>query len=146
MDLQTFVMEYNKLVDYNFDILKSIGFENIESLKSCKYIYKIVNDYMCFNKITEEDYDYETAEIYEYPEKDGKQTFELQIHGCEECGTAYFWVTRPKSEEEYRNEKIKTIFKNIDAAAKETFDKMSVLNTELNELLKYKEIIFQKLL
>lgn len=140
MDLQTFVTEYNKLVDYNFDILKSIGFENIESLKSCKYIDKIVNDHIGFKKITKENYDYKTAKIYEYP-KDDKQVFELQIFGYEFCDTVYFWVIQPKSEEEYKNEKIKTVFKYIDAAAKETFDKISFLNNKLDELLKYKEII-----
>jgi len=113
MNLETFVAEYNKRVDYNFEILKGFGFATLYDLNKHEHIRKIVDDYMSFDKITKEDYDYETAEIYDYPEKEGVKTYELQILNKHECGRTYFWVNLDETENEYKRKKIEAIYKSV---------------------------------
>lgn len=133
MNLETFVAEYNKRVDYNFEILKELGFATLCDFHKNEHIRKIVDDYMSFDKITKEDYDYESAEIYEYDEK-GKQVFELQIFNKNECGRTYFWVKPDETEKEYKRKKIEAIYKSVSEISKNTFDQITSLKEKHNEL------------
>lgn len=134
MNLETFVAEYNKRVDYNFEILKELGFATLHDFRKHEHINKIVDDYMSFDKITKEDYDYESAEIYDYPEREGKKTYELQMHSYESSRTVYFWVTPNETEEEYKRKKIETISECVSAISKNTLDQITSLKEKYNEL------------
>lgn len=134
MNLETFVAEYNKRVDYNFEILKELGFATLYDFHKHEHIRKIVDDYMSFDKITKEDYDYESAEIYDYPEKEGVKTYELQIFNKNECGRTYFWVNPDETENEYKRKKIEAIYKSVSEISKNTIDQITLLKEKYNEL------------
>ena len=121
-------------VDYNFEILKELGFATLYDFHKHEHIRKIVDDYMSFDKITKEDYDYESAEIYDYPEKEGKKTYELQIYSYESSRTVYFWVTTNETEEEYKRKKIEAIYKSVSEISKNTLDQITSLKEKHNEL------------
>ena len=137
MNLETFVAEYNKRVDYNFEILKELGFATLYDFRKHEHIRKIVDDYMSFDKITKEDYDYESAEIYDYPEKEGKKTYELQMYSYESSRTVYFWVTTNETKEEYKRKKIETIYEWVSEISKNTFDQITSLKEKHNELAEF---------
>lgn len=137
MNLETFVAEYNKRVDYNFEILKELGFATLYDFRKHEHIRKIVDDYMSFDKITKEDYDYESAEIYDYPEKEGEKTYELQMYSYESSRTVYFWVTTNETKEEYKRKKIEAIYKSVLECSKKAVKQFKELKEKLGELEKF---------
>lgn len=142
MNLETFVAEYNKRVDYNFEILKELGFATLYDFHKHEHIRKIVDDYMSFDKITKEDYDYESAEIYDYPEKEGEKTYELQIFNKNECGRTYFWVKPDETEEKYKRKKIEAIYKSVLEFSEEAVKQFRELKEKLGELEKFAKNVY----
>ena len=142
MNLETFAAEYNKRVDYNFEILKEFGFATLYDLNKHEHIRKIVDDYMSFDKITKEDYDYESAEIYDYPEKEGVKTYELQIFNKNECGLTYFWVNLDETENEYKRKKIEAIYKSVLEFSEEAVKQFRELKEKLGELEKFAKNVY----
>lgn len=142
MNLETFVAEYNKRIDYNFEILKELGFATLYDFHKHEHIRKIVDDYMSFDKITKEDYDYESAEIYDYPEKEGKKTYELQMYSYESSRTVYFWVTTNETKEEYKRKKIEAIYKSVLEFSEEAVKQFRELKEKLGELEKFAKNVY----
>lgn len=133
MEIEEFAKGYNKLVDYNLEILNQLGLGDVNSLFKHKYISEIVNDYLGLEKINEDDFEYETAELYEY-EENGKQVFELQIYNRNYGGMSYFWLNSKETEKEYKRKKIEAIYKSVSEISKNTIDQITSLKEKYNEL------------
>lgn len=130
MTIETFIQEYNKRVDWNLEILNKYNI-NLSNDNSAN---EIIKDYISLTKINHEDYDIDNAELYEYPIKNGKQTFELQAYSLTDYGHEYFWVRFGEEEDEYKENKINTIKKELTSSYNEVRNKLLILENEKNEL------------
>lgn len=140
MEIEKFAKEYNKLVDYNLDILNQLGFGDANSLDKQESVSKIVNDYLGFEKITKHKFDYTTAELYEYNEN-GKRVFELQIYR-NYGGLVYFWFTPGETEKEYKRRMVEAIYKDVLKYTKKTVKQFGELKKEIDELEKFAKNVF----
>lgn len=133
MEIEEFAKEYNKLVDYNLEILNQLGFDDANCLAKQESVSKIVNDYLGFEKITKHKFDYSTAELYEYNEN-GKRGFELQIYNRNYGGLVYFWLTPGETEKEYKRKKVEAIYKDVLDCSKKEAKHLNELKNKLDEL------------
>lgn len=133
-DIKNFVIEYNKRMSWNKDILKSIGKKNIPQY--------IIDEYLLTNILDEDKYDLENASLYEYgPEDTWAGTLELQAFSNERLCTTYFWVKSNESEEEYKAKKIESIKEKMNKKLDELYEKIKELTSEFKEYNKLKKII-----
>ena len=130
MTIENFIQEFNKRVDWNLDILNKYNI-NLSNDNSAN---EIIKDYLGLTKINPEDYDIDNAELYEYPIENGKQTFELQAYSITEYYDSYFWVRFGEEEDEYKENKINTIKKELTSRYNEVRNKLLILENEKNEL------------
>lgn len=126
MDLKTFIEEYNKRIDWNKDVLD-------KEYKPGDRIRSVIDAYLSMDKITEEDYDYSTAEIFDC-EDDGKKYEELQIFSNIDCHTMYFWLYPDENEESYKKRRVEIINELISKRKAEISEKLRELNSERDEL------------
>ncbi len=101
-DIEQFVEAYNKSIDWNCDLLKTM---NLDVINSAQYIANELEHYLSTEKITKDNYELENAAIYKYD--DGK--LEMQVYSYKSYGTIYFWVTPWLNEQQYKNERIEKI-------------------------------------
>lgn len=133
-DIKNFVIEYNKRISWNKDILKRIGKKNIPQY--------IIDEYLQTNTPDEDKYDLENASLYEYgPEDTWTGTLELQAFSNERLCTTYFWVKSNESEEEYKAKKIESIKEKMNKKLDELYEKIKELTSEFKEYNKLKKII-----
>lgn len=130
MTIETFIQEFNKRVDWDLEILNkyNINLANDNSANA------IIKHYLCFTKINSEDYDIDNAKLYEYPMENGKHTFELQAYSPTDYCSKYFWVRLGEEEDEYKEDRIKTIKKELTSRYNEVRNKLLILENEKNEL------------
>jgi hypothetical protein len=137
MDLKTFIEEYNKRTDWNQEIISVLSVTKNE-LDELDYA---IGGFIDTDKITEEGYDFDSAEIYEDDlDSNGKKLFELQIYSFEHHCTQYFWV-RNETEAEYRDRIINGMdgvvvgfLKDIDKKLKDLETKRSSLSRFMDKL------------
>jgi predicted nuclease with TOPRIM domain len=130
MTIETFIQEYNKRIDWDLDILNKYNI-NLSNDNSAN---EIIKDYLGLTKINHEDYDIDNAELYEYAIDNGKQTFELQVYSFTDYCHKYFWVRLEEEEDEYKENKINTIKKELTSRYNEVRNKLLILENEKNEL------------
>ena len=133
MEVEEFAKEYNKLVDYNLEILNQLGFGDANSLAKHEGIAEIIYRYLSFDKITKHKFDYTTAELYEYDEN-GKRGFELQIYNRNYGGLVYFWLTPGETEKEYKRKKVEAIYQDVLDYSKKETKHLNELKSKLDEL------------
>jgi hypothetical protein len=105
MTIEEFAELYNRTMDWNKDILDSIGdgFSGNECAKN------IINEWLSIEKITPETCDYSSYEIFDT----GCNEKELQIYNYTQYHDMYYWVCLDETEKEYKGRKIKNILHTI---------------------------------
>ena len=122
-DIKKFVIEYNKRISWNKDIINMFGRKNIPKA--------IIDEHLSTNRISKEKYDLDKASIYEYgPEDSWAGRLELQAYNYETYHFTYFWVDPNDTEEEYKNKKIGIIKKKVDEEYNELSKQMRSLNAK----------------
>ena len=130
--VKSFVDEYNKRMDWNKDILD--GFDL--SLLSDE-VRDFLDGYISTEKITEEGYDLERASLYEYGQDDTwAGTLELQVFSNKSYRTIYFWMQPVGDENEYKEERIKIIRKEIEKELEKIIPELKRLTEKKEDLEK----------
>lgn len=131
MNLEEFIKRYNQESDWNKEIIDP-EFFNTHPFAKEKLIGYIDSD-----KITPENYDYSTAEIYEGTNKGGCY-FECQMYCNEIYCTRYLWIHPFLDEKAYKEERLGTlkhIITELDDKLSSEIIKLSERKTELHEAL-----------
>lgn len=123
-----FVEEYNKHMDWNKDILSSLGINS----KYLEY-FNLSTD-----KINEIHYDLENAEIYAYEDSG---LLEMQVYSYKTYSIVYFWIKPNHTEKSYKKEKLNNIKKISDKHLSELTSKINNLVSEKEAFLKIKETL-----
>lgn len=133
-EIINFVGKYNKHMQWNKEIIKSLGAKNIPQ--------DIIENYLTTDEITEDGYDLENASLYEYGKDDNwAGTLELQAFSNKTYRTVYFWVHKDYTEEEYKNKKIETIKKEMNKKLDELFEQIKDLTSTFKHYNKLKKQI-----
>lgn len=127
-ETQKFVEAYNQRTDWNSEILKEAQL----SPNNCSgdFLRNLLDGYMTQEKITEENYDLENAEVYDSIR--GQK--ELQAFSKESLRTHYFWCTPTISETDYKNEHLAIVTKEINRRRTDLVSQIRTLQDELKEL------------
>lgn len=122
-EVKKFVEEYNKRMDWNEDIRKSINLDSVP----------IVRDSLSTEKLDEEGYDLENASYYTYD--DGL----MELHALSKTAyhTYYFWVKPYEKDAEsvYKTDKIEFIKRSVNQRIQD----LQPFIAEEKELQKIKE-------
>lgn len=110
-EIDFFVEKYNERIQWNIDIRKNLD-ENFLSENYDEVGY-IVDDWLCKEKITDENTDFQDSEIFEY-EDDGETTQELQAYNTEDCHWAYYHTKINETEEEYKKKHISFVLRELE--------------------------------
>lgn len=133
-DIKNFVEKYNKHMQWNKDIINSLGAKNIPQ--------DIIEDYLTTDIITEDGYDLENANLYEYGKDDNwAGTLELQAFSNSTLRTVYFWIHKDYTEEEYKTQKIEKIKEAMNKKLDELFEKIKGLTSTFKHYNKLKKQI-----
>lgn len=111
--LQEFIEQYNNHIDWNMEIRNKM---DIASLEANPVTKDIVNSYLSGKKMSIDNFDVETAEIYKYEDRG---IYELQIYSYESYHTTYFWCNPDISKEEYLKERVDVITQEANSRAEE---------------------------
>ena len=104
--IQEFAEQYNRLIDWDMEILNSID----EKLRSNPIIKDIIEEYFGDReKITEDTCNFSDYKIYDFS---GNRK-ELEVFNNTECHRMYYWVTFGYTEAEYKKEKIKKLSSSL---------------------------------
>lgn len=124
--IREFVEAYNQRMDWNAEILKEVQL----SLDDCSgdFLHDLLNGYLSQEKITEENYDLDNAEVYDCIR--GQK--ELQAFSNECLRTHYFWCTLGISETEYKNERIAYITSELKIHKSSLESQIKTLQNELS--------------
>lgn len=131
--LQEFIEQYNNHIDWNMEIRDKM---DIASLEANPVTKDIVNSYLSGKKISIDNFDVETAEIYVYEDRG---VYELQIYSYESYHTTYFWCNPDISKEEYLKERVDVITQEASRKAEEIQHDIEELQynlTSMNILLR----------
>ena len=123
--VEKFVEIYNKVMDWNKDILDVImgAFNTVP-----KYTKDFIDDYLPTEKINGERFDLEHAKLFEFErDVDGEEVYELQAFNNESYGTSYFWVFPNEDEQRYKTRKLEQLDNHM-------YKKISDLTTKIAEL------------
>lgn len=123
--LEEFIEQYNKHVDWNMEIRDKM---DIASLEANPVTKDIVNSYLSGKKMSIDNYDVETAEIYKYEDRG---IYELQIYSYESYHTTYFWCNPDISKEEYLKERVDVITQEASRRAEEIQQNIEELQCNL---------------
>ena len=133
-DIKNFVEKYNKCMQWNKEIIKSLGAKNIPQV--------IIENLLTTDTITEDGYDLENARLYEYGKDDNwAGTLELQAFSNSTYHTAYFWIHKDYTEEEYKAQKIEKIKEVMNKELDELFEKIKGLTSTFKHYNKLKKQI-----
>lgn len=131
--LQEFIEQYNNHIDWNMEIRDKMDIASLEANPATK---DIVNSYLSGKKISIDNFDVETAEIYVYEDRG---VYELQIYSYESYHTTYFWCNPDISKEEYLKERVDVITQEASRKAEEIQHDIEELQynlTSMNILLR----------
>ena len=104
---EKFVEQYNRCMDWNAELRYYLPIGIIEEQKDTR---GILDDFLSVEKITPESYDIYDAKVY----KDEKSnSYEMQVYSNIDYTFVYFMCTIGQSEKEYKEERIKIIYKYI---------------------------------
>ena len=104
---EKFVEQYNRCMDWNAELRYYLPIGIIESHEDTR---GILDDFLSVEKITPESYDIYDAKVY----KDEKSnSYEMQVYSNIDYTFVYFMCTIGQSEKEYKEERIKIIYKYI---------------------------------
>lgn len=123
--LQEFIEQYNNHIDWNMEIRDKMDIASLEANPATK---DIVNSYLSGKKISIDNFDVETAEIYVYEDRG---IYELQIYSYESYHTTYFWCNPDISKEEYLKERVDVITQEASRRAEEIQHDMEELQCNL---------------
>ena len=133
-DIKNFVEKFNRQVQWDNEILKSLGKKNIPK--------DIIEKYFIGEPITEEGYDLENARLYEYGKDDNwAGTLELQAFSNKTYRTVYFWIHKDYTEEVYKANRIEAVKKEMNKRIDELFEKIKGLTSEFKQYNKLKKQI-----
>ena len=133
-DIKNFVEKYNKHMQWNKEIIKSLGSKNIPQ--------DIIENYLPTDIITEDGYDLENARLYEYgKDDDWAGTLELQAFSNSTYHTVYFWIHKDYTEEEYKSQKIEKIKETMNKRLDELFEQIKGLTSTFKHYNKLKKQI-----
>ena len=109
--VKDFIEKYNKMMDWDKDIIEHINLNLFPNIKD------FIDEYIHPEKITEENYDIEHAEVYSYE----SGTLELQAISNESFRRHYFWVKPEEDIDEmkYKEGRIKFINEKINECLEE---------------------------
>ena len=133
-EIKNFVEKFNRQVQWDNEILSSLGKKNIPQ--------DIIENYFIGSPITEDGYDLENARLYEYGKDDNwAGTLELQAFNNKTYRTTYFWIHHDYSEEEYKSRRIEAVKKEMNKRIDELFEKIKGLTAEFKQYNKLKKMI-----
>lgn len=140
MTVEEFAEKYNRVMDWNRDILNTLD-STITS--GSKYMQHIIEDYLDTDKITPETCDFSSYEIFDLDTKwYGKEKKELQIYNYESYHLTYYYLVPDETEEEHKSRKIdyivNTVIKHRLEELEEKLKEKSDLETLANMLLNNK--------
>lgn len=131
--LQEFIEQYNNHIDWNMEIRDKMDITALEANPETK---NIINSYLSGKKMSIDNFDVETAEIYVYEDRG---IYELQIYSYESYHTTYFWCNPDISKEEYLKERVDVITQEASRRAEEIQQNIEELQynlTSMNILLR----------
>lgn len=126
--LQEFIEQYNNHIDWNMEIRDKM---DIASLEANPVTKDIVNSYLSGKKMSIDNFDVETAEIYRYEDRG---IYELQIYSYESYHTTYFWCNPDISKEEYLKERVDVITQEASRKAGEIQHNIEELQYDLTSM------------
>lgn len=126
--VREFVKAYNQRADWNSEILKEA--QLLPNNCSGDFLRNLLDGYMTQEKITEEDYDLENAEVYDSIW--GKK--ELQAFSKESLRTHYFWCAPTISETDYKNDHLAIVTTEINRRRTDLVSQIRTSQDELKEL------------
>ena len=133
-DIKNFVERYNKCMQWNKEIIKSLGIKNIPQ--------DIIEKYLTTDAITEDGYDLENAKLFVYSENDSLAgTLELQAFSNTIYGTVFFWVRKDDTEEVYKAKKIEKIKNEMNKQLDKLFEQIKGLTSTFKHYNKLKKQI-----
>lgn len=133
-EIKNFVEKYNKNMQWNKEVIKSLGTKNIP--------HDIIENYLSTDIITEDGYDLENARLYEYGKDDNwAGTLELQAFSNTTYRTVYFWIHKDYTEEEYKANRIEAVKKEMNKKLDELFEQIKDLTSTFKQYNKLKKQI-----
>ena len=133
-EIKNFVEKFNRQVQWDNEILKSLGKKNIPK--------DIIENYFIGEPITEEGYDLENARLYEYGKDDNwAGTLELQAFSNTTYRTVYFWIHKDYTEKEYKANRIEAVKKEMNKKLDELFEQIKDLTSTFKQYNKLKKQI-----
>jgi len=133
-EIKNFIEKYNKHVQWDNEIIKSLGKKNIPK--------DIIENYFAGEPITEDGYDIENARLYEYGKDDNwAGTLELHVFSNKTYHTVYFWIHKDYTEEEYKTHRIELIKNEMNKKLDELFEQIKGLTAEFKQYNKLKKMI-----
>ena len=136
-NVKSFVDEYNKRIEWNKDLIKSIL--NVFDLETVSDELKdLFDDFLSVDSITEEGYDLEDANVYTYEDTG---TLELQAFNNTTYRRNYFWVKPIGNEDDYKDDRLGTIEKVVTERLGQIIPELNKLTKAKNDFEKLKEHI-----
>lgn len=105
---EKFVEQYNRCMDWNAELRYFLPVGIIESHEDTRYL---LDGFLSTEKITPESYDIYDANIFK---SDTPNRYEMEVYSNIECDFVHFWCTIGQSEEEYKEECIKVLYKYVN--------------------------------
>lgn len=129
--IEEFIKHYNQNVDWNLEIRSKL---DVETIKSYPVTEDMLDDYLSTEKLTEEDYEWENAQLYKLDNHapDDKCIYELQVYDFNVYSTMNFWCNPGITKEEYIKNRIDIISKEVTKSIKIHQRNIHALERELH--------------
>jgi CRISPR-associated protein Cas8b1/Cst1 subtype I-B len=122
---EKFVEQYNRCMDWNAELRYYLPIGIIESHEDTR---AVLDDFLSIEKITPESYDIYDAKVYK-DEKSGN--YEMQVYSNIDYAFVYFMCTIGQSEKEYKEDRIKVIYKYVTDLYKDAVEEEKKAHTKL---------------
>ena len=122
---EKFVEQYNRCMDWNAELRYYLPIGIIESHKDTQ---GVLEDFLSIEKITPESYDIYDAKVYE---SDTPNRYEMQVYSNIDYAFVYFLCTIGQSEKEYKEERIKVVYKYVTDLYNEAVEEEKKAHTKL---------------
>lgn len=136
-NVKSFVEEYNKRIEWNKDLIKSI-FNDFDLETVSDELKDLFDDFLSVDSITEEGYDLENANVYTYEDTG---TLELQAFNNTTYRGNYFWVKPIENEDDYKDDRLRIIEKVVTKRLGQIIPELNKLTKAKNDFEKLKEHI-----
>ena len=125
-EVEKFVTQYNRRVDWDMEILSKI---NLELIKDNKCAKEIIDTYLTDEKIYAAECDLENAQVYKLNSGDNK--YEMRVYNKSYCCSFFYWIVFDQDKESYIKERLKLIDEMRDRLCKEKLAKIKELSDDL---------------